>query len=373
MDESTGHLCPECGAPRGADNTPSCACTQRASDALRDARTAEAAAAEDFDPLRIRPYVELDGAAAQGAAAGRSDEQASAAPTMPDAPPAEATMPLRAVGPAVDPTAAPAARPVASPDADATVVLPAVDATAALPTSFAPPAAAPVPVDPHLFEGADGPGPASPGHGDERPGRRRRRTVLLGVCAAVVSVVAAAGIASGLFSYETPSRDGAPPQDVRAAVPDASTSAASVSPSAPPTSAPPTSASPSASVSESPSPTASPSASASSASPSPSRSAEPTRSPTSSEAADAGSAEGADEDRADEPVLSRGDRGPEVTELQQRLRQLHLYNDEIDGNFTDKVENALRNYQWSRGVGTDTLGVYDEETRAKLESETAEP
>ncbi len=59
MDHPNGHPCPECGAPRHADNTPSCACTRRAADALRDARTAEAAAAEDFDPLRIRPYVEL--------------------------------------------------------------------------------------------------------------------------------------------------------------------------------------------------------------------------------------------------------------------------------------------------------------------------
>src|SRR5688500_9613788 len=41
----TGHACPDCGGRR-----PGCAC----------ARTAEAAAAEDFDPLRIRPYVTLD-------------------------------------------------------------------------------------------------------------------------------------------------------------------------------------------------------------------------------------------------------------------------------------------------------------------------
>ncbi|CAM5517576.1 peptidoglycan-binding domain-containing protein [Streptomyces hirsutus] len=60
MDDSTGTPCPECGAPRNRDNTPSCACTLRASDALREARTAQAAEAEDFTPLRIRPYVELD-------------------------------------------------------------------------------------------------------------------------------------------------------------------------------------------------------------------------------------------------------------------------------------------------------------------------
>ncbi|MFF0779015.1 peptidoglycan-binding protein [Streptomyces sp. NPDC003720] len=71
MTESSGHTCPECGAPRGPDNTPSCDCTERASRALRETRTAEAAAAEDFDPLRIRPYVEMgdpDGAGAPGPA-----------------------------------------------------------------------------------------------------------------------------------------------------------------------------------------------------------------------------------------------------------------------------------------------------------------
>ncbi|MDX3248896.1 hypothetical protein PV408_45960, partial [Streptomyces sp. ME18-1-4] len=56
-----GLPCPQCGALRAPDNTPSCWCAQRAAESLRDTRTAEAAAAEDFDPLRIRPYVELEG------------------------------------------------------------------------------------------------------------------------------------------------------------------------------------------------------------------------------------------------------------------------------------------------------------------------
>ncbi|WP_244204129.1 hypothetical protein, partial [Streptomyces africanus] len=59
MEQPNGHPCPECGTPRQPDNTPSCACTHRAAEALRNTRTTEAAAAEDFDPLRIRPYVEL--------------------------------------------------------------------------------------------------------------------------------------------------------------------------------------------------------------------------------------------------------------------------------------------------------------------------
>ncbi|KKD02873.1 peptidoglycan-binding protein, partial [Streptomyces sp. WM6386] len=213
MAESNGHLCPECGAPRGTDNTPSCGCTQRASDALRDARTAEAAAAEDFDPLRIRPYVELEGEASAGAAPGAATGAA------------DVTMPLRAV-----PGPAPSTR------------------------------------DLSLFEGAgredeaagltDVDGLTGFDDFDDEPGPRPRRTVLLGAAGGLVAVIAAAGLASGLFSYDTPTRNGALPQEVRASVPDASPTAGPASqspttPSAPPPSAPP---SPSASASPSPSP-----------------------------------------------------------------------------------------------------------------------
>jgi peptidoglycan hydrolase-like protein with peptidoglycan-binding domain len=62
-----------------------------------------------------------------------------------------------------------------------------------------------------------------------------------------------------------------------------------------------------------------------------------------------------------------------VTELQLRLRQLYLYNDDANGVFTSRVEEALRNYQWSRGIRDDELGVYGPATRTKLESETKEP
>ncbi|MER6540556.1 peptidoglycan-binding protein, partial [Streptomyces sp900105755] len=42
------HQCPECGTPKGPDGSPACDCNQRTADALRDARTAEQAAAEDW-------------------------------------------------------------------------------------------------------------------------------------------------------------------------------------------------------------------------------------------------------------------------------------------------------------------------------------
>jgi peptidoglycan hydrolase-like protein with peptidoglycan-binding domain len=72
-------------------------------------------------------------------------------------------------------------------------------------------------------------------------------------------------------------------------------------------------------------------------------------------------------------VLRLGDRGPEVTGLQQRLRQLNLYGDQITGVFTRPVEDAVRNYQLARGVRGDTLGVYGPATRKSLEAETSEP
>ncbi|MGW3120874.1 peptidoglycan-binding domain-containing protein [Streptomyces sp. NPDC001107] len=318
MTDPKGHQCPECGAPRGADNTPSCGCTQRASDALRDARTAEQAAAEDFDPLRIRPYVELEGVASEPAAA----------PAMPAV---EATMPLRAVGAEVPSTS-----------------------------------------DLRLFEGAGTEG-AEGAEGTEDPydtagrARRRRRTVVLGVGGAVVAVMTAAGMASGLFSYEPPTRDKALPDDVRASVPDVSPSSESASPSRSATSVRPAPPAPVVSAS----PSLSPSPSATSASPSPSRSPEPTRTPPTATAS--GSIGATDSRQTAPPVLRRGSEGPEVTELELRLTQLGLYTRKPSGHYDEGVEDAVSRYQWARGIQGDELGVYGLETRARLESETSQP
>ncbi|WP_020136491.1 peptidoglycan-binding domain-containing protein [Streptomyces sp. 351MFTsu5.1] len=331
MAESTGHPCPECGAPRGADRTPSCGCTERAADALRDTRTAEAAAAEDFDPLRIRPYVDL------------ADETTS----VPRMPTTEQTMPLRAVPPtAQDPATAPAPPP-------------APDETRALPT------------DPKLFQPTDDPAaPLVPTR--EHPRRPRPRTVLLAAAGAVVTVVAAAGFASGLFAYESPSRDEAAPRDVRPAVPDATTTPASTSPSATTESVRPPAARPPRTASASPS--ASPSPSVSSASPSPSLSASPTTAPAASAATNpAAGSDAAREAAPAPPVLRRGSQGPEVAELQRRLTQLGLYTGKASGDYDEDVEDAVTRYQWARGIQPPEYGVYDLATRNRLESETTEP
>ncbi|MFD3586273.1 peptidoglycan-binding protein, partial [Streptomyces sp. NPDC058683] len=185
MTDTTGvHRCPECGAPRGRDNTPSCDCTRRASDALRDARTAEQAAAEDFDPLRIRPYVDLSGAGAEAGAAADAGTWTEA-------------------GAGADGRAA--------ADGGRTRPLPVVE-----------PATMPLRVVREAVGAGAEPGEASvtsPGRGEPR--RRRPRWVLaLSIAGAVIGILAVAGFASGMFSQATPTRDTAAPEDVRESVPD---------------------------------------------------------------------------------------------------------------------------------------------------------
>ncbi|MFD0506495.1 peptidoglycan-binding protein [Streptomyces chiangmaiensis] len=180
--------------------------------------------------------------------------------------------------------------------------------------------------------------------------------------------MATAGLASGLFSYDSPERDGALPEDIRASVPkelspDAASASASTlsvpAPSASATPSPTASAWPSATPSTSPSPTAS-------ATPSrPATTALPAGSPSPSSGGDW------DQDRSQ--VLRHGDRGPEVTELQLRLHQLHLYFGPASGRYGNQVENAVRTYQVTRDITQDEHGEYGPASRAKLESETIEP
>jgi hypothetical protein len=342
VNEAKGHICPQCGAPRAADGSPSCTCTQRASDALRDARTAEAAAAEDFDPLRIRPYVELPVEpphAEPGSNPAAPEATAPAEGETQRLPAVDATMPLRAVPPSdtfadtfTDTGAHTASRPATETGPDR---------------------------DTARDTGSDS---------DSDPPGRHRRAVLLAVAGTVVAVVAGAGFASGLFSYETPSRDEAAPKDVRASVSTASKSAAPVTASASgSTSAQPTSASPT------PTPRTSPTASTtSSPSATPSRTTTSGPTPTATATAPGASATGR-QGSSTAPVLQLGDEGPEVTELQLRLAQLVLYTGPDNGVFDKQVQASVRNYQLARGIQSDTLGMYGAATRASLESETTEP
>ncbi|MFF7071906.1 peptidoglycan-binding domain-containing protein [Streptomyces pseudovenezuelae] len=300
MSEPPVLVCPECGAPRAADGTPSCACAHRASEAHRESRTAEAAAAEDFDPVRIRPFVEV----------GEEPADPVGASELP--------FPVRDL-------------------ADV--------------TSVAADAGLPSPEQPAMAFPADG----APD--------RRRRTVLLAGTGAAVAVLVTGGFLGGLFTYDSPSRDGSVAGGVRAGVPEGAPS--STGPSV-------TASSPTATSTQSSAPPSSSPSAESSDSASPSSTATPTGAPSSA-AATATVAPRPTVSSGQPPVLGLGDQGPEVVELQLRLRQVGVYDGEADGDFDQQVQSAVRTYQVTRFVLQDDSGVYGRATRASLESETSEP
>ncbi|MGW2657251.1 peptidoglycan-binding domain-containing protein [Streptomyces sp. NPDC001478] len=379
----TGHICPECGTDSRPGGAPRCACAarsahagpgpygagepvaygtgdrapygtgdpvayatgdpvpygmddhatgevDRAAEERRIAaqhaeRTAEAAAAEDFDPLRIRPYVTLGGPdpapTADGAPGAAHDGRSGDAAT---------TMPLF-LGPA---------GPGRLPDA--------VDAGE--------------PAGPLVTPGPD---PVQP--------RRRKPFAALMAGAAVVTVVGTAAFIGGLFDGSADKE-----ADLDQAMP--STVATLPEEDAEPTA--PASASPAPSATRSPSATPSASASASastrpSASATRSAPASPTPSaPSASPSATASSSAPAalvppDGSQAGGPTLRLGDRGPEVTELQHRLQEVWvLGGGAVGDDYTKRVEKAVRDFQIWWGVQGDPEGVYGPETRRRLEGAT---
>jgi hypothetical protein len=314
----TGHVCPVCGTPRGADGRagPGCDCAERAADAVRAERQAEIAAAEDFDPLRIRPYVTLQWMEEPETVALAMGPQPS--PAAPASAPVVAQKPVGPVEPEPGPEPAPELEPAPEPAPE---------------------------LEPELAD----------------PPRRRRPFAGLIVGAAAVAVATTAAFA-GLFSGED-ERD--------SAIPDTETSPASVSaiPDAP-SSSPSRSASPSASasVSRSPSATTSPSRTA----PSASRPVAPSAPPPSTTRA-TGTVSQEPSKPAAPATLRRGDSGPEVVELQRRLAQIFAYGGPADGQYGQSVEDSVRWYQWNRDVQGDPEGVYGPQTRRALEAETSEP
>lgn len=320
MSEPTAPACPQCGTPRATDGTPACSCGRLASEAHRDVRTAQAEAAEDFDPVRIRPFVKVgedDGTPPAPSADG--DTPGPPAPTEPHPTPAD---PFDEPSPGDGP----------------------------LSDEF-PHEGEPLP---------DGEPPAGPARG----GRRRRRVLLAaGAGATAAAALVTAGIIGGLFSYEAPSRDGSGPGDIRADLPEAAaaTAPSSVTPS-------PATSSASPSASESSSPEATPTESRAT----PTGSGTPSRTPSGSDATVTGAPAPTPSD-ATPPVLGLGDRGAEVTELQLRLNEVGFYSGEADGEYDREVQSAVRGYQLTRVLLADESGVYGRATRASLESETSEP
>ncbi|WP_274557870.1 peptidoglycan-binding domain-containing protein [Streptomyces spiramyceticus] len=325
-----GHICPECGTDRGStsdDGRPGCECAERTAEAVRAERTAQVAAAEDFNPLRIRPYVTLE-----EPAPGEAPPRPVVAYLDGDA---AVTMPLGVVsGSGAEP--------------DGTAAMDAVNDPANDPFAF-----------PSPFEEPSG-----------HPRQRRRPAALwLAVGTAAVAVVGTAAFAGGVFTGV---------EEEERALPDTVTSAPSAS-DGPERSASESAAeskSPSASASTSTSPSATPSPSASltaSAGPSPSSSRPVTATPsaTPSTARATGAVE--EEPETSGVTLSRGDRGPEVVELQDRLSQIRLYSGPENGHFSERVEDSVRTFQSYMSVEGDPEGTYGPNTRRALEAQTEEP
>ncbi|WP_369269213.1 peptidoglycan-binding protein [Streptomyces sp. R11] len=334
MSEPNGPVCPECGTPRASDGTPACSCTRLASDARRDARTAEAAAAEDFAPLRIRPFVEL------GDDAGAAD-LATADEVPPRSTGLETSRDLARQG-----DAGGAGTAELAGDADDS------------PTSPVP---APVPASPDTALGET---PAPEAEAPQGPPRKRRPLLIAGAGAAMVVLVTGA-VLGGLHLYDSPSRGRAASDDVRAPVPDSSTEDGT---SAEGQSAATATASPASSPT--PSPSTPPTDSAATRTNS---SATPAAAPSSGGVGPSAAAPEPTAAEGEPPVLRLGDQGPQVTELQLRLRQIGLYAGDIDGDYDRGVEGSVRTYQLTRVILSDESGVYGQATRAALESESSEP
>ncbi|MGQ4435712.1 peptidoglycan-binding protein [Streptomyces sp. SAS_260] len=326
MSEPTAPVCPECGAPRAEDGTPACSCTRRASDAHRESRTAEAAAAEDFDPLRIRPFVAVGDA---------SESPADSAPEDANAPAGQPAVSSEDAGKQQQPSS-----------------LEELGSAAAATAELGPGPATSLPLD------ETAPQPSA----DSGPPHRRHRVVLLAGTGAVVAALVTGGLVAGLFQYQSPSRDGSMSDGPRAGLPQDQRSAGASSPATPSGTASP--AQPSETTASSPGATPTATTSPITAT----GSTVPTGTPSSAPTTPSPSAS-----NGQAPVLRLGDKGPEVVELQLRLRQTGLYGGAADGDYDREVESAVRSYQLTRLVLQDESGVYGTATRAALESETSEP
>lgn len=374
------HVCPECGTEREHDGRPGCPCAARAE------RSAEIAASEDFDPLRLRPYVTLENVGADptpgAGAVTAGDPMATmplrAVPGEPGAVPGagavpagdpSATMPLRAVP--AEPGAGPGAGPAFAAAAEGgTVAFAAVPGPVATGGSGEGGTYADTYVDPETDPREPVLRPATATTSSRSHSLRRRPLLLASVAAAAILAVGTAAFAGGGLLGGGHDDSAALPDTTVSTLPYGDTPSAD-SPTPSPTASQSSHGTPSASPSPrksspSPSRTAGPS-------PRPSRkSASPTPSPPKATGTVDSTTAPADRP-ATAPVLRRGDSGPEVAELQDRLAQLTIYDGNVDGRFGSKTERAVSTYQSYMGLDADPPGVYGPETRRALEAQTSQP
>ncbi|HEU5037471.1 MAG TPA: peptidoglycan-binding protein [Nocardioides sp.] len=71
------------------------------------------------------------------------------------------------------------------------------------------------------------------------------------------------------------------------------------------------------------------------------------------------------------PLLSPGDEGPQVRELQARLKQIYWFDADLTGAYGDVTAAAVRGFQEKRGIPV--TGAVDRRTLDRLQAMTAEP
>lgn len=308
--------CPICNAPTETDSgQPGCGCANRA--ALREDVVPEA---EDFHPLRVRPYVALPG-----------DDASDVPAPLPTAP-----------------------LPVVAETPGAAGVAGAVGAVGAVEV--------PGPV---LL-------PDRPDRAEQPRPRRRRGPVVVAAAATATVVAVGAVVLAGQLLGGSDRADRAHPDNGTSA-PDlvlpSGSGSGSGGPS--PSSSRSGTASPSATAPASVTPSASRTTGAA-AGTAASASATPSRSSTSASASASRRPSGSPS-ATTAPVLRQGDQGTEVVELQKRLGQVLLYTGADDGVYDSDVREAVSRYQSVYRVQGDSDGVYGTHTRASLESRTQEP
>ncbi|MFI8184053.1 peptidoglycan-binding protein [Actinacidiphila glaucinigra] len=200
--------------------------------------------------------------------------------------------------------------------------------------------------------------------GRRRAGAHRRRRGALVAGAGIGAV----GLAVGAV-FLTAQLTGIP--DRTEAAPDrgASEPAVELPSSARPSASASASASRSASPGVSPSTLASASASASVTTGAPTPSVSASR-PTASAGGQVSQAPSSPPPPAAPVTLQRGDTGPAVVDLQNRLKAVRLYYGPSDGDYSRKVSDAVARFQFFNGVKGDPQGVYGPNTRAALEAKT---
>ncbi|MEU8918146.1 peptidoglycan-binding protein [Streptomyces nigrescens] len=340
----TAQTCPHCCAPVRGGGRPSCLCA--------------AVGADDFDPLRIRPYVSLpdgdgdgeaddDGGDGHGGAGGTGNGTGR--------------------GDLLD-----------LPGVDAAVHLADGPSPATGPPPLAPDPLAAGPAAPLAPRMRRRPGPASRTFRSEKPEKEpaeeptgrspaslRRKRALTAVLLTAGAAVAATAVLIGTdaLTDDTPTRAAASGRDTTspsAALPTGGASAP----------APSGRASPTATRSPSPDATAPEATVRPHRTPDP-RPPAPTR--ASGSVSDSPATHGPSAPPTGPLVLREGAGGPEVRELQGRLRQLAVYPGPDDGRYDADVRDAVSRYQRAYGAAGDPDGVYGAVTRASLESRTHEP